>query len=114
MAILKSFCIEYALLPDTAGAASYPVSIIETGITEGFASPTLYLEPEQLTPILEQNRTLQKPYLINFNRRQGKTFCADHPRLHDCTDFQTGCGVQPVQQTRLTTSHSRRPATPGG
>ena len=74
LAILKSFCIEYALLPDTAGAASYPVSIIETGITEGFASPILYLAPEQLTTILEQNRTLQKPYLINFNRRRGKLF----------------------------------------
>ncbi len=74
LAIVSAICIGQAYLPDSAAAESYPVSIIETGITGGFASPTLYLEPEQLTPILGQNRTLQKPYLINYNRRRGKIF----------------------------------------
>ncbi|MCX5900522.1 MAG: alpha/beta fold hydrolase [Proteobacteria bacterium] len=74
LAITVSLSIGHAVLPNAARAEASPVSIIETGITEGFAQPTLYLEPEQLTPILGQNRTLQKPYLLNFKRRRGKVF----------------------------------------
>ena len=75
LAIFVSVCIGHVSLADAAGS----VAIIETGITGGFASPILTLVPEQLTPILEVNRTLQKPYLLNYNRRRGKIFARITP-----------------------------------
>jgi pimeloyl-ACP methyl ester carboxylesterase len=74
LAFLGAVSLGPAFLQQAVRAESYPVTSIETGKTEGFASPTLYPEPVQLTPILAQNRTLKKPYLINFSRRRGKVF----------------------------------------
>ncbi|MBN2107030.1 MAG: hypothetical protein JW832_06350 [Deltaproteobacteria bacterium] len=79
LAFLGALSAGPAFFQHAACAEAYPVAIIETGSTEGFASPVLFLEPEQLKPILEHNRTLHKPYLLNFNRRRGRVFARINP-----------------------------------
>ncbi len=62
--------------PLTGLAEDYPVSVIETDSTPGFAAPKLYLNAinatYRLLPTLVHNRTLHEPLLINTNKDLGE------------------------------------------
>ncbi len=66
------FCAQKKLL-----ARDFPVSIIETGKTPGFDPPTLRLNMFSVLfhflPLLNNNRSLQEPFLVNGDENLGET-----------------------------------------
>ncbi len=65
----------YLCARQQASAETYPVSVVETGKTQGFDPPTLHLNRfsvfRYVLPKLSHNRSLQEPFLINENERLG-------------------------------------------